>query len=75
MRHSLAKLIGFCAQLFVAQGFVFGFKRIDLHHCFAVLLDQAVIATAEEFGQKIDRHSDTGLKLPKIAKTSPKILS
>jgi hypothetical protein len=72
LRNASSKLICFSAQLFVAEGFVFSFQRIDEHHSFAVLLDQAVVATAENLGQKIDRHVDPSLNLPKMQRTARK---
>ena len=61
--NSRTELIRLGAQLLIAECFVLGLKAIDQCHSFAVLFDQAVVATAENFGQKIDRHGDTGLTL------------
>jgi hypothetical protein len=49
-----------------------GFQRIDKHHSFAVLLDHAVVATAENLGQKIDRHVDPSLTLQKTQRAARK---
>ncbi len=55
-RHAFAEALGFGPQFVVAQAFKAGFQRIDAFNSFAVLLEQPVVATAENFGEEWDGH-------------------
>ncbi len=54
--QSLAELIGLAAQLLVAQSLEAGFELVDASDCFAHAADHAVVATAEDPGQKGIEH-------------------
>ena len=55
--QAIAKLLGLAAQFVVAELFEFGFERVDAGRDFAVLLEQAVVATAENLGEKGRGHA------------------
>ncbi|MNT47694.1 hypothetical protein D3C72_1844290 [compost metagenome] len=44
------------AQRVVAELFEFGFERIDARHRLAILLEEPVVATAEDLGQEVGCH-------------------
>ncbi len=52
----LLELLRLAAQRLVRERFEPGFQRVDAHDVLAVLLEQAVIATAENFGKNIGGH-------------------
>ena len=54
--HAGLELLGLGAQLLVAQGFQRCFGRVDLRHGASVLLEQAIVATAENFGEDVVGH-------------------
>ncbi|MNV59988.1 hypothetical protein D3C71_1524380 [compost metagenome] len=56
--NAVLELLGFLAQLLVAQLFVLWLHRIDARHDLAVLLEQAIIATAKNFGEEIGCHAN-----------------
>ena len=55
------ELVCFGAKRLVAQRFVGGLEFIDACHRLAVLLEQAVIAAAENFGEEVGGHADMDL--------------
>ena len=55
-RNPSFKFLRFLFERFVCEDFVFRLKRVDTRHSGAVLLKQAIIATAKEFCQKFEGH-------------------
>ena len=56
LRNPVLELLRLAAQGFVRQLLEPGFQRIDAHHAGTVLFEQAVVATAENFGEDIGNH-------------------
>ena len=54
--ESVTKFRGFCSKLIVAELLHGGFKLIDFYTALAVLLDETVIAAAENLGKKGVKH-------------------
>ena len=57
-RTALTEVLRFGPQLVIAQTLQSSLQRIDALHRFAILLEQAVVATAENFGEEWDGHVD-----------------
>ena len=56
LEHALAKLVGFRAQLLVREARNVGLQRVDLPHRAPILLQQPLIAAAEDFLQNSLNH-------------------
>ena len=57
------ELLRLGAQCLIAELFVLRLHRIDASDCFTVLLEQPVIAAAEQFGEEIGGHAYVGTLL------------
>ncbi len=57
---ALAELEGLVAQRLVAQGREAGLQGVDLLHDLPVLLEQPVVAAAEDRGEKLGQHACAG---------------
>jgi hypothetical protein len=66
--YAVFELLRLCTQVFVGQFLKLRLQCIDARHYGAVLFEQAVIATAKDFGKNIDGHAcKTGLLPPRVA--------
>ena len=71
-RHPVLELLRLGAQLLIAELFVLRLHRIDARYDFAVLLEQAIIATAKNFGEEIGCHANrTTRRRPALWPTPP----
>ena len=55
--NAVFEFLRFGAQRFIAQAFKGRLHRVDLGGSFAVLLEQPVIAAAENFGEEVGGHA------------------
>jgi len=54
--HAVLELLRLGAQCVVAELLELGFERIDAFHRLAILLEQPIVATAENLGQEVGCH-------------------
>jgi len=57
-RTTLTEMLCLGPQRLIAQPLQPSLQRIDALHRFAILLEQAVVATAKDFGEEWDGHVD-----------------
>ena len=56
-RHTAFEFMGLLAQLLIGQSLELRLHRVDSLHSLAVLLEQTIVATAENFGQEVGGHA------------------
>jgi hypothetical protein len=55
--HTAFEFKGLLAQLLIGQSLELRLHRVDSLHSLAVLLEQTIVATAENFGQEVGGHA------------------